>query len=313
MGNSLEGKVAVITGSGRGIGRSCAILMAQEGCRVVVNDYGVDVDGRTPRSDPADEVVAEIKQAGGEAVANYDTVATMAGGEAMIKQALDGFGRLDIVVHVAGILRDRMVFNMSEQEWDDVIAVHLKGYFAVTKPAAVVFRQQRSGRIMGFTSSSGLQGNSGQANYGAAKAGIAGMTRVVAKDLGRYGVTVNAISPGASTRMGATIPDSARQARAARGIGGAAAQTGPQPQRPPEQIAPMVAYLATDAASTINGQIFAVSGGNVTLLHHPMPYRTIFKDDLWTVADLQRLVPEQLMAGVPNPAPAAEQTAQAPS
>src|SRR6185437_7865863 len=158
---------------------------------------------------------------------------------------------------------DRMIFNMSEEEWDAVIAVHLKGYFTVSKPASILFRQQRSGRIIGFTSGSGLRGNSGQANYGAAKAGIAGMTRVIAKDLGRYGVTVNCISPGASTRMGATIPDSARQARAARGISGAAAQTGPRPENPPEQVAPMVAYLCTDDAANINGQIFAVAGGNV--------------------------------------------------
>src|SRR5579862_5471276 len=161
MPGSLEGKVAVITGSGRGIGRSCAQLFAQEGCRVVVNDYGVDVDGRTPRSDPADETVASIKKAGGDAVANYSSVATMEGGESMIKQALDTWGRLDIVVHVAGILRDRMVFNMTEEEWDAVIAVHLKGYFAVMKPAAILMRQQRSGRIIGFTSGSGLVGNSG--------------------------------------------------------------------------------------------------------------------------------------------------------
>lgn len=309
MGRALEGKVAVITGSGRGIGRSCAILFAQEGARVVVNDYGVDVDGRTPRSDPADEVVAEIKQAGGEAAANYSSVATMEGGEGMIKQALDTWGKLDIVVHVAGILRDRMVFNMTEQEWDDVVGVHLKGYFAVTKPAAILFRQQRSGRIIGFSSGSGLRGNSGQANYGAAKAGIAGMTRVVAKDLGRYGVTVNCISPGANTRMGATIPDSARQARAARGISGATQPVQPQ-ERPPEQVAPMVAYLCTDEAGTINGQIFAVSGGNVSLLYHPVPYRTIFKEALWTVEDLRRLVPQQLMQDVENPASPAPEVAQ---
>jgi NAD(P)-dependent dehydrogenase (short-subunit alcohol dehydrogenase family) len=315
MGNSLEGKVAVITGSGRGIGRSCAELFAREGARVVVNDYGVDVDGRTPRSDPADEVVAGIKQAGGEAVANYDTVATMEGGERMIKQALDSFGRLDIVVHVAGILRDRMVFNMTEEEWDAVIAVHLKGYFAVTKPASILFRQQRSGRIIGFSSGSGLRGNSGQANYGAAKAGIAGMTRVVAKDLGRYGVTVNGISPGANTRMTQTVPDSAREARAARGISGATAQPAQvqRPPNPPEQVSPMVAYLASDDAWNINGQIFAVSGGQVSLLYHPTAYRTIFKDGMWTVEDLQRLVPQQLMAGVENPAPPQQQTAAAGS
>jgi NAD(P)-dependent dehydrogenase (short-subunit alcohol dehydrogenase family) len=309
VGNSLDGKVAVITGSGRGIGRACAELMASEGARVVVNDYGVDVDGRTPRSDPADEVVETIKKAGGQAVANYDTVATVEGGEKMIRQALDTFGRLDAVVHVAGILRDRMIFNMNEDEWDSVIAVHLKGYFTVSKPASILFRQQRSGRIIGFSSGSGLRGNSGQANYGAAKAGIAGMTRVMAKDLGRYGVTVNCISPGASTRMGATIPDSARQARAARGISGAAAQTGPRPENPPEQVAPMVAYLCTDETSNINGQIFAVAGGNVSLLHHPTPFRTLFNEDIWTIDDRRRLGPQQLMQGIENPAPPAAPSA----
>jgi len=309
VGNSLEGKVAVITGSGRGIGRSCAELFASEGCRVVVNDYGVDVDGRTPRSDPADETVANIKKAGGDAVANYSNVATMEGGEAMVKQALDSFGRLDIVVHVAGILRDRMIFNMTEEEWDAVIAVHLKGYFAVTKPASILFRQQRSGRVIGFTSGSGLRGNSGQANYGAAKAGIAGMTRVAAKDLGRYGATVNSISPSASTRMTATVPDTAREARAARGISGAAAGARPT-SNPPEQVAPMVAYLASDAAWNINGQVFAVGGGNISLLYHPTPYRTLFRDEQWTIEDLQRLVPSVLMQGVENPAPPAEVAAK---
>lgn len=305
MGNALEGKVAVITGSGRGIGRATALLMAAEGARVVVNDYGVDVDGRTPRSDPADEVVDLIKQAGGQAVANYDTVATVEGGERMIRAALDTFGRLDAVVHIAGILRDRMIFNMNEDEWDSVIAVHLKGYFCVSKPASILFRQQRAGRIIGFSSGSGLRGNSGQANYGAAKAGIAGMTRVMAKDLGRYGVTVNCISPGASTRMGATIPDSARQARAARGISGAAAQVGQRPENPPEQVAPMVAYLCTDETANINGQIFAVAGGNVSLLHHPTPFRTLFNAEQWTIDDLSRLVQQQLMPGIENPAPPA--------
>jgi NAD(P)-dependent dehydrogenase (short-subunit alcohol dehydrogenase family) len=304
MAGLLEGKVAVITGSGRGIGATCAKLFAAEGARVIVNDFGVDVDGRTPRSDPADEVVAEIKKAGGEAVANYQSVATVDGGESMIKQALDTFGRLDAVVHVAGILRDRMIFNMSEEEWDAVIAVHLKGYFCVSKPASILFRQQRSGRIIGFSSGSGLRGNSGQANYGAAKAGIAGMTRVIAKDLGRYGVTVNGISPSASTRMTATVPDSAREARAARGIAGAAVAQR-RNTNPPEQVAPMVAYLCSDEAANINGQIFQVGGGSISLLAHPLPYRTLFKDDLWSLEDLQRLVPQQLMQGIENPAPPA--------
>jgi NAD(P)-dependent dehydrogenase (short-subunit alcohol dehydrogenase family) len=303
MGNSLEGKVAVLTGAGRGVGRACAILMAAEGCRVVVNDYGVDVDGRTPRSEPADEVVADIKKAGGEAVANADTVATMEGGERMIKQALDTWGKLDIVVHVAGILRDRMIFNMTEEDWDAVIAVHLKGYFAVMKPASILMRQQRSGRIIGFSSGSGLVGNSGQGNYGAAKAGIAGLTRVAAKDLGRYGVTVNTVCPAASTRMAATVPDSARQARADRGINDMSAQLD-RPFWPPEQIAPVVAYLSSDWAADINGQTFWVVPPTISILNHLTPMRTLHKDGQWTVEELQKLVPQFLTQGIPNPAPA---------
>ncbi len=302
MGNALDGKVAVVTGGGRGIGRGVSLLLASEGARVVVNDYGVAVDGSQPSDGPAAEVAEEIRAAGGQAVPNFDSVATMEGGERMIKRALDEFGRLDIVVNVAGILRDRMVFNMTEEEWDSVVAVHLKGHFTTTKPASIIMRQQRSGRIITFTSGSGLRGSSGQANYGAAKAGIAGFTRVIARDLGRYGVTCNSISPGAQTRMTATVPQSAREARSARGITTtpAAAQ---QAERRPEQVAPMVAYLCTDDAWNINGQIFAVSGGTVSLLYHPTPYRTIFKEGTWTLDELQRVVPAQLMSGVENPAP----------
>ena len=304
MANSLDGKVAVVTGGGRGIGRAVSMLLAAEGTKVVVNDYGVAVDGTQPSEGPAADVAEEIRAAGGTAVPNFDTVATVEGGENMVRQALDEFGRLDIIVCVAGILRDRMIFNLTEEEWDAVIAVHLKGHYCVTKPASIIFRQQRSGRIITFTSGSGLRGSSGQANYGAAKAGIAGFTRVVARDLGRYGVTCNSISPGAQTRMTATVPQSARQAREARGIASA-----PRPaaavERSPEQVAPMVAYLSTDDAWNINGQIFAVSGGTVSLLYHPTPYRTIFKEGTWTVDELRRVVPAQLMADVQNPAPPA--------
>ncbi|MCH7522933.1 MAG: SDR family NAD(P)-dependent oxidoreductase, partial [Chloroflexi bacterium] len=202
----LEGKVAIVTGAGRGIGKALALQMAEEGASVVVNDAGVGPDGVGHDNGPAEQVVAEIKDKGLTAVANYDSVATMDGGDSIIKTALDSFGRLDILVNNAGILRDRMIFNMSEQEWDDVIAVHLKGHFACIKPAAVLMRQQRYGRIINFSSESGLWGNAGQANYGAAKSGIAGLTRVVARDMGRYGVTCNAIAPRAMTRLTATIP-----------------------------------------------------------------------------------------------------------
>ncbi|MBI2761961.1 MAG: SDR family NAD(P)-dependent oxidoreductase, partial [Chloroflexi bacterium] len=224
MGNRLEGKVAIVTGGGRGIGRGVSHLLAEEGARVVVADFGVAVDGTQPSSGPAQEVADEIKAKGGEAVANFGDVSTVEGGEAMVKQALDSFGRLDILINVAGILRDRMLFNMTEEEWDAVIGVHLRGHFCTIKPASVVMRQQRSGRIVNFSSISGLRGNPGQANYGAAKAGIAGLTRVVARDLGRYGVTCNAISPGASTRMTATVPASAAQMRQ-RAAGGQAQPT----------------------------------------------------------------------------------------
>jgi NAD(P)-dependent dehydrogenase (short-subunit alcohol dehydrogenase family) len=219
----LEGKVAVVTGSGRGIGRGVAMLMAAEGAKVVVNDPGVAVDGTGHDNGPAAEVVAEIKAKGGTAVPNFDTVATLEGGENIIKTALDNFGRIDILVNVAGILRDRMIFNMPKEDWDAVIAVHLKGHFNTIKPASILMRQQRWGRIINFSSTSGLTGNAGQANYGAAKAGIAGLTRVVARDLGRYGVTCNAIAPGAATRMTATVPQAARDLRARAGIQGAGA------------------------------------------------------------------------------------------
>jgi NAD(P)-dependent dehydrogenase (short-subunit alcohol dehydrogenase family) len=302
---ALEGKVAVISGSGRGIGRGMALLFAREGAKVVVNDPGVNPDGSGHDNGPADEVARAIKSAGGEAIANYDTVATTAGGEAMVKAAVDAFGRIDILVNNAGILRDRMIFNMTEQEWDDVIAVHLKGHYNCTRPASILMRQQRSGRIINMSSTSGIIGNPGQANYGAAKSGIAGFTRVVAKDLGRYGVTCNAIAPGAATRLTATVPEASRELRSRAGISGAASNRPPAAMqlRDPEYVAPMAAYLASDDAWNINGQIFHVAGGMVGLAHHPTPMRTIWKDAMWTLDELEQVVPSQLLAGIPNPAP----------
>tara|TARA_Y100000588_G_C14226936_1_gene913577 strand:+ start:1024 stop:1998 length:975 start_codon:yes stop_codon:yes gene_type:complete len=303
----LDGKVAVVTGSGRGIGRGIALLYATEGAKVIVNDPGVSVDGSGHDEGPAAQVVNEIKESGGEASPNFDSVAELSGGENMIKQAVDTYGRIDIVVNVAGILRDRMVFNMTHQEWDDVIAVHLKGHFNTIKPASVLMRQQRYGRIINFSSVSGLIGNPGQVNYGAAKAGIGGLTRAIARDLGRYGITVNSISPGAATRMTATVPDAARDLRSQAGVttGGYDGKEVESPfvRRDPEDVAPMAAFLASDDAWNINGQIFYVNGGRVGLAHHPVPEDGVFKAGLWEMDELDDAVHNVLLKGKTNPAP----------
>ena len=303
MGDMLKDKVGIVTGSGRGIGRGIALLMAAEGASMVVNDLGGAVDGSGVSSSPADEVVSEIIAAGGTAVANYDSVATMDGGENIVKTAIDNFGRLDIVVTPAGILRDRMVFNMTEQEWDDVIAVHLKGTFTVTKFACILFRQQRSGCIITFSSTSGLYGNSGQANYGAAKDGIAGYTRGIARDMGRYGVRVNSISPGANSRMTATVPQSARDIRAASGMQAAARPQTMQLRREPEDIAPFVTWLASDKAEGVNGQVFHVTGGEVSLMNNPEAVRTLTKEGRWSVDEIGAMFPGTLGLDLVNPAP----------
>ena len=302
MPNTLNDKVAIVTGAGRGIGRGVALMMALEAASVAVNDLGGAVDGSGSSATAADEVVAEIKTCGGSAVANHESVTSMEGGENIVRTAIDSFGKLDIVVTPAGILRDRMVFNMTEEEWDDVIAVHLKGTFTVVKHAAILFRQQRSGRIITFSSESGLFGNSGQANYAAAKSGIAGFTKVVARDLGRYDVTANSIAPRASTRMIATVPDTARQMRQQREES-RAAESDPASEVDPRDIAPFACYLASDFAANVNGQIFLVYGSNITLLTQPRRTRTIFKDGRWTLEELNELVPKNITRGLPNPSP----------
>ena len=290
MTDAVQGKVAIVTGAGRGIGRGVAMLMAAEGASVVVADPGVNVDGSGSDSTPAEQVVKEITDAGGTAVASHESVATMQGGEAIVQAAVDAFGKLDIVVTCHGILRDRMVFNMTEEEWDDVIRVHLKGTFTVVKHACILFRQQRSGRIITFSSESGLVGIAGQSNYGAAKSGIAGFTKVVARDMGKYGVTANAVAPRAQTRM---IPTA--------GISGFGEADTFQ-AADPDDVAPFVVYLASDGAGQINGQTFLVYSGEISLMSQPRPSRSIYSPGRWTMDELAPLAREYLTRGIPNPA-----------
>ncbi len=245
----LQGKVAVITGAGAGLGREYALLFAREGARVLVNDPGCarDGSGSTP---VADSVVAEIKSLGGEATANYLPVGPMANAQQIMQAALEAYGKLDILVNNAGILRDRTLLNMSEEEWDQVIQVHLKGTFSCLQAAARIMQEQgKGGRIINTSSSSGLLGNFGQGNYGAAKAGIYGLTRVASQEFQKLGITVNAIAPIAATRMLADIPE----------FKGASTLD----QLSPRFVAPVVAFLATDNAASITGQVFGIEGNQL--------------------------------------------------
>jgi NAD(P)-dependent dehydrogenase (short-subunit alcohol dehydrogenase family) len=263
----LDGKVAIVTGGGTGIGRAVSLDLARAGAKVVVNDYGVSVDGTDPSSAPANEVVTAIRSAGGQAVASPESVATMAGGRGLVELALKEFGDLHIVVCCAGILRERMIFNMSEEEWDAVIAVHLKGHFTVMQPATRHMREKRAGSIITFTSTAGLEGSPGQPNYSAAKEGIVGLTRSTALAMARYGVRCNAISPTADTRMTQRLPGERR---------GLATAT------PPEAIGPVATFLASDRAAHITGQIVGVRGTEVTIYSHQAPLRTATSVEPWS-------------------------------
>src|SRR5690349_11575033 len=252
MARLLEGRTALVTGSGRGIGRGIAIAMAKAGAKVVVNDLGATLDGQGEEKTPADQVVDEILTNGGVAVTNYSSVADYDAATAMVQQVIDTFGTIDILVNVAGILRDRMIFNMTESEWDAVIAVHLKGMFNCTRAASIKFREQRSGRIISMSSVSAL-GAPGQPNYAAAKAGIIGLTWSCANALTRYNVTANAIMPSGATRM---IDSTPRGKKIFEDTGKWPSEQAVGTPQDPDNVAPLAVYLASDAAQNVNGQVF---------------------------------------------------------
>lgn len=269
----LDGKVAIVTGAGRGIGKEIALLMAKHGASVVVNDLGGNVDGSGTDAGPAQEVVDEITADGGKAVANGGSVAERKDAEEMMKLALDAFGKIDIVVNNAGILRDTIFHKMSEPDWDAVIAVHLKGAFNMSRSAATYFREQESGAFVHFTSTSGLIGNFGQANYAAAKLGIVGLSKGIALDMARYNVRSNCISPFAWSRMIGTIPDDTpeQQARLEK-----------IKQMTPAQQAPLAVYLASDDAKGVSGQIFGVRMNEIFLFSQNRPLRSVHRSEGWT-------------------------------
>lgn len=276
----LEGKVAIVTGAGRGVGRGHALELARQGAKVIVNDLGGEWDGKGQDNRPASEVVEEIKALGGEAAANFDNVADFEGAENMVNQAIETFGDLNILINNAGILRDKMTFNMDESDWDSVVTVHGKGHFAPTKFACAYWRQKGKetgdlvhGRLIHTSSESGLFGNAGQCNYDFAKAGLISFSLCVAREMVKYGVTSNAIAPRARTRM-------------TEGTFGNI----PRPEGfdawDPDNVAPWVVYLCTEAAQHITGQCFVVTGGEVTLVEQHHTVTSINKGDRWTVEEL---------------------------
>ena len=265
---ALDDKVIAITGAGRGIGRAVAEFCAAEGASVVVNDYGVSIDGNEPTSEVADEVVATIRAAGGDAVANASSVTTMEGGAAIVQSAIDHFGRIDGVVAVAGILRERMFFNMVESEWDPVIETHLKGTFTVFRAAAPYFKEQRSGAYVAFTSGA-FAGSVAQSNYAAAKGGIVSLARSVAAGMYKYGVRANVIAPVAKSRMSGNVPFGVEMGE-------------------PEDVAPMVGFLLSDLGEDVTGQIYTANGGKIAVWNQPVEVREMRAEGRWTVDEIAR-------------------------
>jgi len=268
----LDGRVAIVTGSGRGIGREFALCLAREGAKVVVNDVGVSLDGRGTDEDPAAQVCKEIEALGGEAVPSYDSVSEFDAAARIVQTAVDAFGTVDILVNNAGIVRDKSLLKMEESDFDAVIAVHLKGTFNCTRHAAPIMKDKGYGRIVNITSSAGLRGNFGQTNYGAAKAGIMGMTFVWSLELGKYGVTVNALAPAGATRMTASLYETSGKAV--------------PPEENPALNAPLVAYLASEDAAHVNGQILGRTEYAYTLFQQPKQIAWMWRDGGWTAAEV---------------------------
>jgi NAD(P)-dependent dehydrogenase (short-subunit alcohol dehydrogenase family) len=282
-----DGRVVIVTGAGRGIGRGHALEFARQGAKVVVNDLGAEVDGKGSSTGPAGEVVDEIRAMGGDAVANGENVADFEGARRLVHAAIDTFGGLDVLVNNAGILRDRMIVNMTEDEWDAVITVHLKGTFAPTRHAAEYWRERtkngedNDARVICTSSTSGIFGNPGQSNYGAAKAGIAGFAIIVSRELARYGVTVNAIAPAARTRM-------------TEGLGARFEEPDPSvfDEQAPENVAPLVVWLGSPESRDITGRVFLVSGGSIAVAEGWRRGPTVTQDDRWDPAELGKVVPD---------------------
>jgi NAD(P)-dependent dehydrogenase (short-subunit alcohol dehydrogenase family) len=313
MGDRLKGKVAIVTGAGRGLGRSHALALAAEGAAIVVNDLGVASDGSGTDASPAQQVANEIKKAGGDAIASFGNVTKLEDCQKTVQETVDKWGRVDILINNAGVLRDRMVFNMSAEEWDIVIKTHLYGHFNCIRAVASQMRSQRGGFIVNTSSEAGL-GNLGQANYSAAKEGIVGLTRTVARDLGRYGIICNAIRPRAGTRM--TLNDAVQEAwnkSGGAGLGAAPGESIEDYLPPPEFVSPFVVFLCTDVAAkaNINGRTFLVVGGQIGLFSEPEVTKLIKKDwrkdGPWKLDELVARVPRELAQGLVNPSPPKEE------